>query len=238
MDKCIVDNKPFLADNKLMIKKGYPKVAVDMVILSIIERKLCGVLIQIKNPPFEDFWAFPGGLVGMNESLDEAAIRVLKEKTGIGNVYMEQLYTFGAVNRDIRSRAVPVVYYALIDSSKVELSTKEGKYKDIKWMPMEDIPSLAYDHNDIAKLVLSRLKSKLAYTNIVYSLLPKNFTLSRLQEVYEIILGKKLDKRNFRKKIMTLKLFEKTNFYATDGAHRPAALYEFKERKPKIIEIL
>jgi len=208
VDKCIVDNKPFLADNKLMIKKGYPKVAVDMVILSIIERKLCGVLIQIKNPPFEDFWAFPGGLVGMNESLDEAAIRVLKEKTGIGNVYMEQLYTFGAVN------------------------------KDIKWMPMEDIPSLAYDHNDIAKLVLSRLKSKLAYTNIVYSLLPKNFTLSRLQEVYEIILGKKLDKRNFRKKIMTLKLFEKTNFYATDGAHRPAALYEFKERKPKIIEIL
>lgn len=221
-----------------MIDKDYPKVAVDVVILSIIEKNLCGVLIQIKNPPFENCWAFPGGLVKTDESLDQAAARVLKEKTGIGNVYMEQLYTFGEVDRDIRSRAVSVVYYALIDSRGIKLSTKEDKYKDIKWMPIKNLPRLAYDHNDIAKLALSRLKNKLAYMNIVYSLLPKTFTLSQLQEVYEIILGKKLDKRNFRKKIFSLKLLRATDLYAKDGAHRPAALYEFKERKPKIIEIL
>lgn len=221
-----------------MIVKDYPKVAVDVVILSIIKKTLYGVLIQIKNPPFENQWAFPGGLVKIDESLDQAATRVLKEKTGISNVYTEQLYTFGEVERDIRSRAISVVYYALISSQGIKLTTREDKYKDIKWMPLKNLPSLAYDHNEISKLVLSRLKGKLAYTNIVYSLLPKTFTLSRLQEVYEIILGKKLDKRNFRKKIIGLKLLKQTNLCTKDGAHRPATLYEFKERKPKIIEIL
>lgn len=238
MDKCILDNKYCPADNVFMTNKNYPKVAVDVVILSIIDGELCGVLIQIKNSPYKNHWAFPGGLVGINESLDQAAIRVLKGKTGISNVYLEQLYTFGDVKRDTRSRAISVVYYSLIDSPGIKLTTKEDKYKDIKWMPIKNLPGLAYDHNEIAKLVLSRLKNKLEYTNIVYSLLPKTFTLSQLQEVYEIILDKKLDKRNFRKKIIGLKMLKPTSLYAKDGAHRPAALYEFKERKPKIIEIL
>lgn len=219
------------------MEQNYPKAAVDLVIFSIIEDKLSVVLIQMKKKPFEDMWAFPGSLVDEKDSLDEAARKTLQEKAGITDVYLEQLYTFGDVKRDPYHRVVSVTYYALIKGEGVKLKTSD-KYKNVQWFPIDNLPSLAYDHKEIARVALQRLKSKLEYTNIVYSLLPKQFTLSELQKTYEIILDKKLDKRNFRKKIDSLKILKSIDSYKTDGAHRPAALYEFKERKPKIVEIL
>lgn len=218
-------------------KNDVPKSAVDVVIFSLINGGLAVILIQMKKKPFADKWAFPGGLVRLNESLDETAKRELKEKTGLGNVYLEQLYTFGAVKRDPLSRVISTAYYALIDGHGIKLQTT-AKYKDIKWFSIKKLPRLAYDHTLVAKLAIERLRAKLAYTNIIYGLLPAQFTLSDLQKVYEIILNKKLDKRNFRKKIESLKLLKKTKKYKRNEAFRPALFYEFKERRPKIIEIL
>lgn len=219
------------------MKNDYPKVAVDLVIFSIINDTLSVALIQMKKKPFENKWAFPGGLVELNESLDNAAKRELKEKANISDVYLEQLYTAGEVNRDPINRVVSVVYYALLNSDKITLKTTE-KYKAIEWFPIDKLPTLAYDHSKMAKIAHSRLKGKLTYTNIVYSLLPKFFTLSDLQNVYEIILGEKMDKRNFRKKVLSLKILSPTKKYKAKGAHRPALLYSFKKRTLEVIEIL
>jgi 8-oxo-dGTP diphosphatase len=219
------------------MKNEHPKVAVDLVIFSIVDGMLCVALIQMKKKPFEDMWAFPGGLVGLKESVDAAAKRDLKEKTDISNVYLEQLYTAGDVDRDPLHRVVSVAYFALINSEKVTLKTSK-KYKDIRWFPVNKLPRLAYDHSEMSKIALARLKSKLEYTNIVYGLMPESFTLSHLQQVYEIILGRKLDKRNFRKKIHSLRLLKKTGLFDRKTTRRPASLYKFKERKSKIIEIL
>jgi len=217
--------------------KDYPKVAVDLIIFSIVDSQLSVALIQMKKKPFENKWAFPGGLVNIKESLDDAAKRELKEKTSISKVYLEQLYTSGEVNRDPLNRVVSVVYFALLDNKNLHLKTSV-KYKAIRWFPIKKLPSLAYDHNKIAIIACERLKGKLKYTNIVYNLLPRYFTLSQLQHVYETILDQSLDKRNFRKKIQTLQILKSTKKYKTDGTHRPALLYSFKEHALKIIDIL
>lgn len=219
------------------MKQSSPIVAVDLVIFSILNNDLHVAVIQMKKKPFTGMWAFPGGLVHGSESVDDAAIRELSEKTGLTDVYLEQLYTFGEIDRDPLKRVVSVVYYALIDGTHVTLKTS-SKYSDIQWLPLHELPRLSYDHNHIARVAHDRLKSKLSYANIAYSLLPKRFTLSELQKVYEIILDQPLDKRNFRKKILELRILKPTKKFRTDGAHRPALLYEFKERKPKIINIL
>ncbi len=217
--------------------KDSPKVAVDIVIFTIDEGKLKVLLIRMEKKPFTGKWAFPGGLVGFKESLDEAARRDLYEKTGVKNVYLEQLYTFGDVRRDPFSRVVSVAYVALVNKNRIKKLTTTAKYTGIDWFNMAKLPRLAYDHNKVAKYALERLRLKLEYTNIVFSLLPRYFTLAHLQEIYEIILGKKLDKRNFLKKINSLNLLKKTR-KLEKGAHRPARLYEFRTRKPRIIEIL
>lgn len=226
-----------IAFQKNIMKNDYPKVAVDLVIFSIINNELSVALIQMKKKPFENKWAFPGGLVELNESVDSCAKHTLKEKTGISNIYLEQLYTAGETNRDPIHRVVSVVYFALLNSSSITLKTS-SKYKATAWFPIKKLPSLAYDHSKIAKMAYVRLQSKLTYTNIVYGLLPKHFTLSELQQVYEIILDQQLDKRNFRKKILALKVLSSTKKFKKDGAHRPALLYSFKEHTPKIIEIM
>jgi len=217
--------------------KGYPKVAVDLIIFSLVDSQLSVALIQMKKKPFENKWAFPGGLVGINESIADAAKRELQEKTGLSKVYLEQLYTSGEINRDPLNHVVSVVYFALLDSKNILLKTS-AKYKAICWFPIKKLPLLAYDHNKIAGIAYKRLKGKLKYTNIVYNLLPKYFTLSQLQHVYETILDQSLDKRNFRKKIQTLQILKSTKKYKTDGMHRPALLYSFKEHTLKIIDIL
>lgn len=219
------------------MKNDYPKVAVDLIIFSIINEQLSVALIQMKKKPFENKWAFPGGLVGLKESVDNAAKRELKEKANISKIYLEQLYTAGETKRDPLHRVVSVVYFALLNDEKIVLKTS-AKYKDIQWFPIKKLPPLAYDHSQMAKIAYKRLRSKLTYTNIVYSLLPEFFTLSQLQHVYEIILDQPFDKRNFRKKIHALKILKPTKNYTADGAHRPALMYSFKEHAPKIIEIL
>jgi len=216
-------------------KYQYPITAADVIIFTIRENKLNALLIKIKYSSFKEKWAFPGGRVRGDETLDQAARRELYEKTGIKDVYLEQLYSFGSIKRDPIQRVVSVAYFALINSNNVKLRTT-SKYSDIGWFSIKEMPSLAYDHREMLNYALLRLKYKLEYTNVVYSLLPIKFTLTQLQKVYEIVLQKKLDKRNFRKKILSLDLIKKAG-KKTGEAHRPAELYSFKKRKPVIIEI-
>lgn len=212
-----------------------PFVAVDAVIFTVIENKLNALLIKIKYGPFAGFWGVPGGRVRMDETLDEAAKRELFEKTGLKDVYLEQLYSFGKVNRDPRSRIISVAYFALVDHNKASLETTQ-KYEDIKWLPVHKVGRLAYDHNEIVSYALSRLKNKIRYTNVVYSLLPDKFTLSELQRIYEIALEKKLDKRNFRKKILLSKLIRNAGM-KVGVPHRPSKVYSFKNKKPVSVEM-
>jgi len=216
-------------------KQAWPMVAVDLVIFTIIEKKLNVLLVKIKYGPFKGQWAVPGGKVPINETLDQTATRELREETGMKNVYLEQLYSFGELERDPRARTVSVAYFALVDSTRVKLKTTE-KYYDIKWATIESMGKLAYDHSQIVAYALERLRYKLEYTNAVYSLLPEKFTLTGLQKVYEIVLGRKLDKRNFRKKMLATKLIKETG-KETNVPHRPPKLYSFRVRKPMIMEM-
>ncbi|MDP3985618.1 MAG: NUDIX domain-containing protein [bacterium] len=213
------------------------KVAVDNCIFTVINGELNILLIQMKKQPFASVWALPGGLIFDDEPLDVAAKRILQEQTGVSNVYLEQLFTFGDAARDPFGRVVSVAYMALIPSASVGLQVSE-KYGGVRWWPFHRLPKLAYDHNSIAAYGKQRLEWKVEYTNVAWSLLPSQFVLTELQTVYEAILGRELDKRNFRKKILKLKLIEPVGKRVAKGAHRPAMLYRFRTRTPKIVEIL
>ncbi len=210
-------------------------VAVDAVIFTIMENKLNVLLIKIKFGPFSGRWGAPGGRVMANETLDEAAQRELYEKTGVKDVYLEQLYSFGGLKRDPYARTISVAYFALVDSDSVRLKATK-KYEDIRWSSVDKLGNLAYDHNEIINCALLRLRYKLEYTNVVYSLMPEKFTLSHLQKVYEMVLDKKLDKRNFRRKILSLGLIKKTG-KEKNVPYRPSKIYSFKIKKPAIIEV-
>lgn len=216
--------------------QAHPRVAVDAVLFTIAARELKTLLVKIKKGPFLGCWAFPGGLVRVGESLDEAARRELHEQTGVRDLYLEQLYTFGDAHRDPVAHTVAVAYFALVPYFDHALHHGE-KYEDVGWFSVRALPHLAYDHNAIAAYALKRLQAKLGYTNIVYSLLPHEFTIAELQEIYEVILHERLDRRNFRRKILTLGLLRplaKTR----RGAHRPAMLYSFVRRSPMNVEVL
>ncbi len=193
-------------------------------------------MVEVKEGPFAGEWAFPGGLVGAEESLDQAAAREVHERTGVKDSYLEQLYTFGKPERDPATRVVSVSYLALVPYQEVRLNPA-SKYANIAWFPANRLPRLAYDHDQVGRLALQRIRSKLQYTNIVYSLLPSEFTLGELQEVYETILHRSLDRRNFRKKILALGLLKQLR-KKRRGTHRPAALYAFMKRRPMVIEML
>jgi 8-oxo-dGTP diphosphatase len=210
-------------------------VAVDTVIFTIRSGELCVLLIKVNHGYFEDWWAIPGGIVDVNETLDDTAKSRLEEKTGLTDVYLEQLYSFGEVKRDPRRRIVTVSYFALVNGEKAQLN-KTDRYAAIEWIPIHKIQKLAYDHNAIIDYALLRLQYKMEYTNVVYSLMPEKFTLSELQKVYEIILEKKLDKRNFRRKLLSLDLI-KENGVEIGVAHRPSKLYSFIDKKRKIIQV-
>ena len=212
-----------------------PLVAVDAVILTVHEGKLCVLLAKIKYGPFKGNYGIPGGRVKIDETLENAAKRELFEKTGMKDVYLEQLYSFGGLQRDPSVRIVSVSYFALVNSYEVDLKST-GKYTDIGWFPVHEIDKLAYDHNEIIKYALFRLKNKIRYTNIMYSILPKKFTLSDLQKMYELTLEKKLDKRNFRKKIMLSHLIKESGI-EKGVPHRPSKLYSFKSNHPVYVEI-
>ena len=215
----------------------HPVVAVDVVVFTLIKNELNVLLLELSEEPFSGIWALPGGLVTNNETLEESAHRHLATKASIKNAYIEQLYTFGNPKRDPKGWVVSVAYMALLPEQIEDLKTIE-RYKSIAWHPVKSLPSLAYDHPEIIKMGVKRLQGKLSYTNIVYTLLPEEFTLTELQEVYESILGHELDKRNFRKKIDSLDLVIKLDKKTKGGAHRPASLYRFKKMTPQEVEIL
>lgn len=207
-----------------------PALAVDTLIFTIREGKLSVLLIQINKGPYLGQWALPGGIVQIDETLDEAAKNVLAKKAGISGVHMEQLYSFSATDRDVRGRVVSVAYFALVDSDQFEPRTMDY-YADIQWKLVDALPEMAFDHKEIIQYGVSRLRSKIEYSNIVFGLLPKEFTLTEMQSVYEAIIGHTIDKRNFRKKIMTLDILSETDKERTGLKNRPAKLYRFKKRQ-------
>lgn len=210
----------------------YPRGAltVDCVVFGLDDEDLKVMLIQRDLEPFEGKWALPGGFVHVDETLDEAARRELQEETGLKKIFLEQLYTFGAVDRDPRERVVSVAYYALVNLSdhKVQASTDA---RAAAWFGIHDIPSLAFDHNEILRVAHERLRGKLRYVPIGFELLPRKFTLSQLQHLYELLLEKELDKRNFRKRVLGMDILIETDEVEQDVAHRAARLYRFDERK-------
>lgn len=203
-------------------------MAVDLVIFTMALRRdseLQVLLIRRKYKTFQGFWALPGGFVGEDESLEAAASRELREETGVQDVYVEQLYTFGDPDRDPRGRVVSVAYFALISADRPLTATTDAS--DVRWFPLHQVPELAFDHRRILDCALERLRNKLEYTTVGFQLLPAEFTLSELQGVYEAILGKKLDKRNFRRKIELLDVVRPLEKWRREGVTRPARLYQF-----------
>jgi 8-oxo-dGTP diphosphatase len=194
------------------------------------EQELKVMLIQRALAPFEGKWALPGGFVRLTETLDEAARRELEEETGLRNIFLEQLYTFGAVDRDPRERVVSVAYYALVNLRDHNVHAASDA-SAAAWFGVHDVPSLAFDHADILQTALERLRGKLRYQPIGFELLPKKFTLSQLQRLYERVLERELDKRNFRKRVLAMDLLIETDEVQQDVAHRAARLYRFDERK-------
>ena len=188
------------------------------------------MLIQRKLSPFEGEWALPGGFVRLNESLEEAARRELLEETGIEKVFLEQLYSFGDVDRDPRDRVVTIAYYALVNLWEYQIRAATDA-RDARWFPVSQLPPLAFDHDRIVQVALKRVKGKVRYEPIGFELLPTKFTLTQLQRLYETILGQTLDKRNFRKKILKMNLLVQLDEMQTDVSHRAARLYQFDEQK-------
>lgn len=205
-----------------------PAVTVDLVIFTVNDDMLKIMLVKRAEDPFADCWSIPGGFLKTGESLQDAALRVLKEKTGMKNVYMEQLYTFGDPNRDPRTRVITVAYFALIPWKNL-VQPESDKVTDLTWVSVDRLPKLAFDHKEIVQYAVQRLRAKASYSNIVYGLMARQFRLSELQTIYEIIINDKLDKRNFRKRMLATGLLQETGKKDTIGAHRPAMLYKFKK---------
>jgi 8-oxo-dGTP diphosphatase len=211
-----------------------PAVTVDTVIFTVSEEKLRVLLVKRAEEPFAGFWSIPGGFLKLGESLDDAAVRVMNDKTGVKQVYLEQLYTFGEPGRDPRARVITVAYFALIPW--LHLAHPEStKVMDLAWYPVDGLPRLAFDHRNILDYAVKRLQAKVAYSNIVYGLMPESFRLSDLQKMYEIISNRELDKRNFRKRMLATGLLRETGHKET-GAHRPAMLYSFKKREFAVLD--
>jgi 8-oxo-dGTP diphosphatase len=172
-------------------------------------------------------WAIPGGVVEPNEALEAAAVRKLEEETGLGDVYLEQLYTFGQPNRDPRERVITVAYFAVVPSASIVPRTADDA-EHVRWWSIYDLPELAFDHAEILDYALTRLRYKLEYTAVGFELLPQEFTLTELQRAYEVVLGEELDKRNFRRKILAAGVLEPGGVFRT-GEGRPARLYRYRE---------
>lgn len=210
----------------------YPRAAltVDCVVFGLDEAELKVLLIRRGLAPFKGKWALPGGFVRLEETVDEGARRELWEETGLQNVFLEQLYTFGTIHRDPRERVVSVAYYALVNLAE-HPATGASDASEAAWFPVAHPPALAFDHDEILKMAAQRLRGKVRYEPIGFELLPEKFTLSQLQHVYEAVLQTKVDKRNFRKKILGMKLLVALKETVRTGAHRPAQLFRFEARK-------
>jgi 8-oxo-dGTP diphosphatase len=208
-----------------------PSVTVDVVIFTLIARELHVLLVKRKRWPYEAHWAIPGGFIEMDESLEQAARRELEEETGVRDVYLEQLYTFGDVGRDPRTRVISVAYIALIRAESQKVRTSDESL-DVRWFPVRALPEdLAFDHEQILGFAISRLRSKLEYTTLAFQLLPEVFSILELKHIYEQILGEQLDKGNFYRKIKESGLLEETTL-VREGRGRPTRLWRFKQDRP------
>lgn len=213
-------------------------LATDVVIFAIDGNALKVLLIDVNVPPiYKNMLGVPGGLIRPDETADDSVYRHIKVKAGLTPSYAEQLYTFSSINRDPRGRVVSVAYIALVSPEELAKRMSEEEIK-VYWKDVKHLPKLAYDHNEIVKKAVERLKSKFEYTTIVQGFLDKEFTLSELQDVYEIVLDRTLDKRNFRKKILAVNIVKPIKKMRIGEANRPAGLYTFSSKKPQIIEIL
>jgi ADP-ribose pyrophosphatase YjhB (NUDIX family) len=202
-----------------------PSVTVDVVIMTLRGDELQVLLIKRDVAPYRGRWAIPGGFVQVNESLEEAARRELKEETGVTEVYLEQLYTFGEPKRDPRGRIITVAYIALLPAPLTVHAASDAR--EAQWWPVTNLPPLAFDHTDIFNYALTRLRYKIEYSAVGFRLLPDTFTLSELQKAYEIILNEPLDKRNFRRRIIEAEVIEPLDEIRS-GEGRPARLYRFR----------
>ena len=214
----------------------HPAVTTDVVVFTIRNARLSILLVKRANPPHQGEWALPGGFLDIDEDLDACAARELEEETGISDVYLEQLYTFGATDRDPRERVISVTYYALLPQDSPTTPRAASDAADVGWHTVEDLPELAFDHARIIGMAHKRLVAKLEYSTIAFQFMPETFTLSELQCVHEALLNQSLDKRNFRKRILSLDLIEETGKKSRRGKHRPAR--EYRARHPERVEII
>lgn len=201
-----------------------PALAVDCVVFGFSAEALSVLLIERDEKPHG--WALPGGFVRISEALEEAARRELAEETGLRGMYLEQLYTFGEPKRDPRERVVSVAYYALVKNAGVKPIAGTDARR-AAWFSVDKLPKLAFDHASIIETATDRLRGKVRYQPIGFELLPELFTLAELQQLYEVLLGRQLDKRNFRKKVAAMKLLSRTPHQQEGVAHRAARLYRF-----------
>ena len=211
------------------------KIAVDAIVFGYADSVLNVLLIKQKFGALKNQWALVGGFVKDSETLNTAVNRELQEETGIKVNYLEQLYTFGDnIERDPRFRVISVSYFALVNSTKLILKA-DSDADDAKWFSISELPNLAFDHNEILKTAKNRLQSKLTYQPIGFDLLPKEFLFSELENLYCTILEKEIDRRNFRKKILSFGIVEETDKFGNKSKGRPAKLYRFNKQKYKML---
>jgi 8-oxo-dGTP diphosphatase len=237
------EDRAFLADYDAS-RFPRPSVAVDVALVTVLGGALRALLVRRNEPPQAGRWALPGGFVRLEESLDEAAARVLAEKAGVEGVFLEQLYTFGALGRDPRTRVISVAYYALVDGARLADLGNGGRTLaelHVSWPgetggPVDarragkDPLTLGFDHADVLGLVVKRLRGKLDYAPIGFELLPQRFTLRALQEIHEAIRGKTVNKDSFRRRMLASGLLEATGAREEAVGHRPAELFRFARR--------
>jgi 8-oxo-dGTP diphosphatase len=207
-----------------------PALTVDIAVFALDADDLKVMLIERDLEPFAGCWALPGGFVRVDETLETAARRELLEETGLKDIYLEQLYTFGEVERDPRERVVTVAYYALVNLAGHDVRASTDA-RNAAWFAICDLPELAFDHARILETALDRLRGKLRYQPVGFELLPAKFPLRSLQHLYEVVLDRKLDKRNFRKKILSMDILVELKEIEKDVAHRAARLYRFDKTK-------
>lgn len=203
-------------------------VAVDCIIFGLVDGKLCLLLSKRLFEPEKGKWSVMGGFVQQGESVDDAARRVLRDLTGLEDIYVEQVQAFGAVNRDPGERVISIAYYALLgpDEYNLELLSKHNAV----WVEINNLPPLGFDHPEMVRKTLELIRVKCSHEPIGFNLLPAMFTLTQLQSLYETILGESLDKRNFRKRVAETDCIEKTEFIDKTGSRRGASLYRFNDR--------
>jgi 8-oxo-dGTP diphosphatase len=203
-----------------------PALAVDCVVFGLRQAGLSVLLIERGLAPFEGDWALPGGFVRVDETIDAAAERELQEEAGVRVSYLEQLYTFGDLERDPRERVVSVAHYALVNPDGMRLDARTDARR-AAWFDVRELPKLAFDHGRILAIALERLRSKVRYRPIGFGLLPERFSLTELQRAYEIVLDRPLDKRNFRKKVLALGFVVPSEERQVGVRHRAARLFRF-----------